>query len=186
MRTRETTLPGVIVIEPVIHGDDRGWFQETYRQDALASLGIADVFVQDNQSRSARGVLRGMHLQVGPNPQAKLVRCARGSILDVVVDLRRGSPTFGRWESWQLDDETGRQLYCPMGFAHGFVVLSEVADVVYRCSAYYDPGNEISIRFDDPAIGIDWPGGPHHVSDRDRGAPLLDEVAQRIPFTWKP
>jgi dTDP-4-dehydrorhamnose 3,5-epimerase len=186
MTTRDTTLPGVIVIEPLIHGDARGWFQETYREDELARIGVTDVFVQDNQSRSARGVLRGMHFQVGPNPQAKLVRCARGTILDVVVDIRRGSPTFGRWEAWRLDDDAGLQLYCPIGFAHGFVVLSEIADVVYRCSAYYDPANEWSIRFDDPALGIDWPEGPHTVSERDRNAPLLADVIDDIPFTWGP
>ena len=174
------------MLEPAIHGDSRGWFQETYRRNVLADLGITDDFVQDNHSRSERGVLRGLHFQVGDQPQAKLVRCARGAILDVAVDIRRGSPTFGQWEAWQLDDERGLQLYCPVGFAHGFVVLSDVADVVYRCSDYYDPSGDSSIRFDDPAIGIDWPGGPHHVSDRDRGAPLLDEVAQRIPFTWRP
>lgn len=169
----------------MIHGDSRGWFQETYRRNVLADLGIHDDFVQDNHSRSERGVLRGLHFQVGDRPQAKLVRCARGAILDVVVDIRRGSPTFGRWEAWQLDDERGLQLYCPVGFAHGFVVLSDVADVVYRCSDYYDPSGDSSIRFDDPAIGIDWPGGPHTVSDRDRSAPLLAEVADALPFEWE-
>lgn len=172
------------MLEPAIHGDSRGWFQETYRRNVLARLGITDDFVQDNHSRSERGVLRGLHFQVGDQPQAKLVRCARGAILDVVVDIRRGSPTFGTWEAWQLDDERGLQLYCPVGFAHGFVVLSDVADVVYRCSDYYDPSGDSSIRFDDPAIGIDWPGGPHTVSDRDRSAPLLADVADSLPFEW--
>ena len=172
------------MLEPAIHGDSRGWFQETYRRNVLADLGITDDFVQDNHSRSERGVLRGLHFQVGDQPQAKLVRCARGAIRDVAVDIRRGSPTFGQWEAWQLDDERGLQLYCPVGFAHGFVVLSDVADVVYRCSDYYDPSGDSSIRFDDPAIGIDWPGGPHTVSDRDRNAPLLDEVADSLPFEW--
>lgn len=174
-----------MVLEPVIHGDSRGWFQETYRRNVLADLGIHDDFVQDNHSRSERGVLRGLHFQVGDRPQAKLVRCARGAILDVVVDIRRGSPTFSRWEAWQLDDQRGLQLYCPVGFAHGFVVLSDVADVVYRCSDYYDPSGDSSIRFDDPAIGIDWPGSPHTVSDRDRSAPLLAEVADALPFEWE-
>lgn len=174
-----------MVLEPVIHGDSRGWFQETYRRNVLADLGIHDDFVQDNHSRSERGVLRGLHFQVGDRPQAKLVRCARGAILDVVVDIRRGSPTFSRWEAWQLDDERGLQLYCPVGFAHGFVVLSDVADVVYRCSDYYDPSGDSSIRFDDPAIGIDWPSGTHTVSDRDRSAPLLAEVADALPFEWE-
>jgi dTDP-4-dehydrorhamnose 3,5-epimerase len=184
MKALETKLPGLIVLEPVIHGDSRGWFQETYRQNVLADLGVADEFVQDNHSRSAQGVLRGMHFQVGDNPQAKLVRCARGAILDVVVDIRRGSPTFGQWEAWQLDDERGLQLYCPIGFAHGFVVLSEVADVVYRCSAYYDPNGDSSIRYDDPAIGIAWPDGPTTVSDRDLQAPLLADVADSLPYEW--
>ncbi len=171
------------MVESTIHGDARGWFQETYRESALAGLGVTDHFVQDNQSRSPRGVLRGMHFQV-TEPQAKLIRCARGAILDVVVDIRRGSPTFGRWEAWQLDDERGLQLYCPVGFAHGFVVLSDIADVVYRCSAYYDPAGDMSIAFDDPAIGIEWPGEDHSVSDRDRSAPTLSEVADTLPFVW--
>ena len=173
-----------MVLEPVVHGDDRGWFQETYRENVLAGFGITDHFVQDNHSRSAQGVLRGLHFQVWEHPQAKLVRCVRGAIIDVAVDLRHGSPTFGNWEAWQLDDERGLQLYCPVGFAHGFVVLSEVADVVYRCSDYYDPAGDSGIRFDDPDIGIEWPDGPHSVSDRDARAPLLADIAGDLPFTW--
>ena len=185
MKPLNTRLPGLIVLEPTIHGDSRGWFQETYRQDLFADLGITDDFVQDNHSRSARGVLRGLHFQVGDHPQAKLVRCARGAIVDVVVDLRRGSPTYGEWEAWTLDDERGLQLYCPIGFAHGFVVLSDVADVVYRCSDYYDPAGDSGIRFDDPTIGVEWPGGPHSVSDRDANAPLLTDIADELPFEWR-
>lgn len=185
MKRLDTGLPGLIVVEPAIHGDSRGWFQETYRQNVLADLGITDEFVQDNHSRSARGVLRGLHFQVGDHPQAKLVRCARGAIMDVAVDLRRGSPTYGRWEAWQLDDKRGLQLYCPIGFAHGFVVLSDVADVVYRCSDYYDPAGDSGIRFDDPTIGVEWPGGPHSVSDRDANAPLLTQIADALPFEWR-
>ncbi len=184
MKSLPTTLPGLIVLEPTIHGDSRGWFQETYRQNVLAELGITDNFVQDNHSRSARGVLRGLHFQAGDHPQAKLVRCVRGAIMDVAVDLRRGSPTHGKWEAWQLDDERGLQLYCPVGFAHGFVVLSDVADVVYRCSDYYDPAGDSGIRFDDPDIGVQWPGAPHSVSDRDVQAPLLADIADSLPFTW--
>ncbi len=150
----------------------------------LADLVITDDVVQDNHSRSARGVLRGLHFQVGDRPQAKLIRCARGAIMDVAVDLRRGSPTFGQWEAWQLDDERGLQLYCPIGFAHGFVVLSDVADVVYRCSDYYDPVGDSGIRYDDPAIGVDWPGGPHAVSERDAHAPFLADIADELPFEW--
>jgi dTDP-4-dehydrorhamnose 3,5-epimerase len=185
MKRLDSTLPDLVVLEPTIHGDSRGWFQETYRQNVLADLGITDDFVQDNHSRSARGVLRGLHFQVGDHPQAKLVRCARGAIMDVAVDLRRGSPTYGRWEAWQLNDERGLQLYCPIGFAHGFVVLSDVADVVYRCSDYYDPAGDSGIRFDDPTIGVEWPGGPHSVSDRDASAPLLAEIADELPFEWR-
>ena len=184
MKSLPTSLDGLIVLEPAVHGDSRGWFQETYRQNVFADLGITDNFVQDNHSRSAKGVLRGLHFQVGDHPQAKLVRCARGAIMDVAVDLRRGSPTYGNWEAWQLDDERGLQLYCPVGFAHGFVVLSDVADVVYRCSAYYDPTGDSGIRFDDPDIGVQWPGGQHSVSDRDAHAPLLADIADQLPFTW--
>jgi len=184
VKSLPTTLDGLIALEPAIHGDSRGWFQETYRQNVLADLGIADDFVQDNHSRSAKGVLRGLHFQVGDHPQAKLVRCARGAIWDVAVDLRRGSPTYGKWEAWELDDERGLQLYIPVGFAHGFVVLSDVADVVYRCSNYYDPVGDGGIRFDDPDVAVDWPGGPHSVSDRDAQAPLLADIADQLPFTW--
>ena len=184
MRRLPSALPGLVPLEPTIHGDSRGWFQETYRQNVLADLGITDNFVQDNHSRSAQGVLRGLHFQVGAQPQAKLVRCARGAIWDVAVDLRRGSPTYGKWEAWQLDDERGLQLYIPVGFAHGFVVLSDVADVVYRCSNYYDPVGDGGIRFDDPDVGVEWPGGPHSVSDRDAQAPLLADIADQLPFTW--
>ena len=184
MKSLPTTLDGLIALEPAIHGDSRGWFQETYRQNMLADLGITDEFVQDNHSRSAEGVLRGLHFQVGAQPQAKLVRCARGAIWDVAVDLRRGSPTYGRWEAWQLDDERGLQLYIPVGFAHGFVVVSDVADVVYRCSDYYDPAGDSGIRFDDPDVAVEWPGGPHSVSDRDAQAPLLADIADQLPFTW--
>ena len=184
MKSLPTSLDGLIVLEPTIHGDSRGWFQETYRQNVLADLGITDEFVQDNHSRSAQGVLRGLHFQVGAQPQAKLVRCARGAIWDVAVDLRRGSPTSGQWEAWQLDDERGLQLYIPVGFAHGFVVVSDVADVVYRCSDYYDPAGDSGIRFDDPDVAVEWPGGPHSVSDRDAQAPLLADIADQLPFTW--
>jgi dTDP-4-dehydrorhamnose 3,5-epimerase len=130
-----TRLSGSVLLRPVVHGDARGFFLETYRRSALAELGVGDEFVQDNQSRSRRGVLRGMHFQPG---MAKLVRCARGSIYDVLVDVRRDSPTFGEWEGFVLDDESHHVLYCPDGFAHGFCVVSDVADVVYKSSAYYD------------------------------------------------
>jgi dTDP-4-dehydrorhamnose 3,5-epimerase len=174
VRPLDTQLEGPVLIEPVVHGDTRGFFQETYRKQALADLGIRDEFVQDNHSRSGRGVLRGMHFQPG---QSKLVRCPRGAIFDVVVDIRPGSPGFGRWEGFRLDDETHLQLYVPDGFAHGFCVISEVADVVYKVSTYYDPDAEGGFRFDDPEVGIEWPEDLElKVSERDRSAPLLSEL----------
>lgn len=181
MRRLETRLEGPVFIEPVVHGDARGFFLETYRRSALAELGVEDELVQDNHSRSRRGVVRGMHFQPG---MAKLVRCARGAILDVLVDIRRGSPQFGRWEAFELDDEAHRQLYCPDGFAHGFCVLSEEADVAYRCSAYYDPAGEGGFRFDDPDVGIDWPEMELEASERDRKAPLLRDIEEHLPFRY--
>ena len=175
MRRLTSSLEGPILIEPDVHGDARGFFLETARANVLAELGITDSFVQENHSRSAHGVLRGMHFQPG---MAKLVRCARGRILDVVVDIRPGSDAFGRWEGFELSDENHHQLYCPDGFAHGFCVLSEVADVVYRCSAYYDAERDRGFRFDDPAVGIRWPEIEFQVSDRDRDAPLLADTLQ--------
>ena len=174
MRRLETRLEGLVLIEPTVHGDSRGFFQETYRRGAFAELGVHDDFVQDNHSRSGRGVLRGMHFQPG---QAKLVRCARGAILDVAVDIRPGSESFGRWEAVRLDDEDHHQLYVPDGFAHGFCVLSDLADVVYKVSAYYDPASEAGFRFDDPEVGIEWPDDVElKTSPRDREAPLLREL----------
>ena len=181
MRRLDTRLSGSVLIEGVVHGDARGFFTESYRRDAFADLGVSDEFVQDNHSRSARGVLRGMHYQVG---QAKLVRCPRGSILDVVVDLRRGSPTFGEWEGHELTDENARQLYVPSGFAHGFCVTSELADVVYKVSTYYDPSAEATLAYDDPDVGIEWPQIDLQLSERDRSAPRLAEVAESLPFSY--
>jgi dTDP-4-dehydrorhamnose 3,5-epimerase len=177
MRRLETRLEGPVLFEPVVHGDSRGFFLETYRQRELAELGVHDEFVQDNHSRSRRGVLRGMHAQPG---QAKLVQCARGAILDVVVDIRPGSSSFGSWEAAQLDEETHRQLYVPDGFAHGFCVLTEVADVLYKVSTYYDPAAEFGFRFDDPDVGIEWPDDIElQTSERDREAPLLRDLGLR-------
>ena len=174
-------MEGPVLIEPAVHGDARGFFVETYRASALAERGIVHDWVQDNHSRSARGVLRGLHFAVDPG-QAKLVRCARGSIRDVVVDLRAGSPTFGQWQANELDDVGHAQLYVPVGFAHGFVVTSEVADVVYKCSAYYDGAKERSLHYADPAIGIDWGVTDPLVSERDQVAPLLAEIRDELPF----
>jgi dTDP-4-dehydrorhamnose 3,5-epimerase len=179
----ETRLDGLALIQPAVHPDSRGFFHETYRRDTYATLGVDVEFVQDNHSRSTRGVVRGMHFQIGDG-QAKLIRCARGSILDVVVDIRRGSPTFGEWEGFDLDDEQLLQLYVPVGFAHGFCVTSHVADVVYKCSSYYDGAIERGIRFDDPDVGIEWPSDLRLLpSDRDVAAPLLREVESELPFT---
>jgi dTDP-4-dehydrorhamnose 3,5-epimerase len=173
-----------VLIEPKVFPDSRGFFHETYRRDVYAELGVDAELVQDNHSRSARGVVRGMHFQVGDG-QAKLVRCARGSIVDVVVDIRRGSPTFGEWEAFDLDDESLHQLFVPVGFAHGFCVTSELADVVYKCSSFYDGELERGIRFDDPDVGIEWPAGLDlQPSERDATAPLLREVQEELPFEY--
>lgn len=182
MRSLPTRLEGPVFVEPVVHGDRRGFFVETYRADLLRDLGIVDEFVQDNHSRSRRGVVRGMHFQPG---MAKLIRCARGAIYDVLVDLRRGSPTFGRWEGVELNDSEHHQLYCPDGFAHGFCVLSEVADVVYMTSAYYDPAHESGFAYNDPQVAIAWPGGSElAASARDSAAPTLAEIADGLPFEY--
>jgi len=182
MRLIDTRLDGLVLLEPAIHGDARGFFLESYRANVWAEHGVTDTFVQDNHSRSARGVVRGMHFSIGDG-QAKLVRCARGRILDVAVDLRRASATYGEWESLELDDEQARQLYIPVGFAHGFCVLSDVADVTYKCSTYYDGALERGFRYDDPAVCIAWPEDlALLVSERDRQAPTLAQIADELPF----
>lgn len=187
MQVRPTTLDGPLLLVPVIHADDRGFFVETFRRDDLAALELGDSveFVQDNHSRSSRGVVRGLHFQLGDGI-AKLVRCARGSIVDVVVDLRRGSPHFGRAESFVLDDVDHAQLLVPVGFAHGFCVLSEVADVIYRQTGYYDPALDRGVAYDDPEIGVDWPIPPAEriVSARDAAAPTLAALAPVLPFRY--
>jgi dTDP-4-dehydrorhamnose 3,5-epimerase len=184
MRRLETRLDGPILIEPRVYGDERGFFHESYRRNVFADLGIHDEFVQDNHSRSRRGIVRGMHFQVGRGA-AKLVRCARGSIYDVVVDLRRGSPTFGQWEGFQLDDENLHQLYCPIGFAHGFCVLSELADVIYKQAPYYDESIERGIAYNDPDVGIEWPAEELIPSERDASAPRLRDVESELPFEYR-
>jgi dTDP-4-dehydrorhamnose 3,5-epimerase len=183
MKKLPSRLAGPLLLEPVVHGDARGFFLESYRRSVLAELGVQDEFVQDNHSRSAGGIVRGMHFQPG---MAKLVRCVRGAILDVLVDVRRGSPAFGEWEAFELDDVAHRQIYCPDGFAHGFCVLSEVADVVYKTSTYYDPDTESGFAFDDPAVGIEWPSGLELIaSARDRTAPALSDIADSLPFEFR-
>jgi dTDP-4-dehydrorhamnose 3,5-epimerase len=180
-------IQGPILIAPSVFGDERGFFVETYRQQWHAAAGIPadEQFIQDNHSRSSRGVVRGMHFHVGDGV-AKLVRCARGKILDVIVDLRRGSPTYGEWEGFELDDDSMRVLYVPVGFAHGFCVLSDVADVNYKQSAYYEPEIERGIAWDDPDVAIDWPLPKSEliVSARDSAAPLLRELAPELPFEY--
>jgi dTDP-4-dehydrorhamnose 3,5-epimerase len=183
----EQKIDGPILIEPVVHGDERGFFVETFRQNKLAELGISEdmQLIQDNQSRSRRGVVRGMHLQIGAGV-AKLIRCARGTIVDVIVDVRHGSPTYGKWEAFELSDVNQRQLFVPVGFGHGFCVVSEVADVLYKQTAYYDPELERGFAYDDPDVGIEWPLPAAELipSRRDATAPLLRELADELPFTY--
>ena len=181
MERLPTRLDGLVLLAPTVYGDERGFFVETYRADRWAEHGVPDAFVQDNQSRSRRGTVRGIHFQTHPG-QGKLVRCATGTVFDVVVDLRRGSPTFGEWEGFELDDTHGHQLWIPVGFGHGFCVLSDVADFVYKCTNYYDPATEAGFRFDDPEVGIEWPDVELLYSERDRTAPRLAEIADELPF----
>jgi dTDP-4-dehydrorhamnose 3,5-epimerase len=183
MERLETRLEGPILLGPVVHRDERGFFHESYRREVYAELGIPEEFVQDNHSRSGHGIVRGMHFQVGRG-MTKLVRCARGAILDVVVDLRRGSPSFGQWEGFELNDENLHQLYCPIGFAHGFCVLSDTADVIYKCDAYYDESTERGIAYNDPDVGIEWPDIDLTPSQRDASAPRLRDVVDELPFTY--
>ena len=180
-RRLETEIPDLALIEPEVHGDERGFLVETYRAGAWRELGVDAEFVQENHSRSGQRILRGMHFQTSPG-QAKLVRCLSGHIFDAVVDLRSDSPTFGRWEGHELDDEAHLQLYVPVGFAHGFCVLSETADVAYKLSSFYDPATEAQIAWDDPDIAIAWPVSDPVLSDRDRNAPRLAEVADELPW----
>jgi dTDP-4-dehydrorhamnose 3,5-epimerase len=181
----ETRLDGPILIEPRVFGDERGFFTETYRRNEFAEMGIVEEMVQDNHSRSGYGIVRGMHFQIGRGA-AKLVRCGRGSIVDVMVDLRKGSPTYGQWEAFELSDENGRMVYCPVGFAHGFCVTSEVADVFYKQDAYYADKTERGISYRDPAIGIEWPIPVDDLkpSERDLNAPTLAEIEHELPFVY--
>src|SRR3954465_472252 len=178
-----TRLAGLVLLAPRVFGDERGFFVETYREELWSQHGIPTGFVQDNHSRSRKGTLRGIHFQTRPG-QGKLVRCARGTVWDVVVDLRRGSPTFGEWGAFEPDAARAHQLWIPVGFGHGFCVLSDVADFVYKCTAYYDGSTESGIRFDDPEVGIEWPSDVELLySERDRSAPRLSEIADSLPFT---
>jgi dTDP-4-dehydrorhamnose 3,5-epimerase len=173
MRLVETSLAGVVIVEPVVHRDARGFFLEVYHQEKFRALGIDVRFVQENHSRSVRGTLRGLHWQ-WRRPQAKLVRVIAGEIFDVAVDIRRGSPTFGRWAGAVLSADNFREMFVPGDFAHGFCVLSEVAEVEYKCTDVYDPAGEGGIRWDDPTVGVEWPVRDPVLSDRDtRHPPLL-------------
>jgi dTDP-4-dehydrorhamnose 3,5-epimerase len=184
MKRLDTRLDGPVLIEPVVHRDPRGFFHESYRRNVFEELGIPYEFVQDNHSRSDRGIVRGMHFQMGAGA-GKLVRCARGAILDVVVDIRRGSPTFGEWEGFELTEDNLHSAYCPVGFAHGFCVLSDVADVMYKQTSYYDDELERGISYADPDVGIVWPEGLELIpSGRDASAPLLRDVQDELPFTY--
>jgi dTDP-4-dehydrorhamnose 3,5-epimerase len=175
----ETPLPGVMVFEPKRSGDNRGFFLETYRDDVFERSGITENFVQDNHSRSTKGVLRGLHYQL-MQPQGKLVRVATGSVFDVAVDVRRGSPTFGDWFGTTLDDENMRMMYVPPGFAHGFIVLSETADFIYKCTDYYHPESEQGILWNDPNIGIEWPIADVQLSDKDKRNVVLEKQSENL------
>ena len=180
MRFLPTDLPGVILVQPDVYRDARGFFLETYQAERYRAGGIAETFVQDNHSRSLEGTLRGLHAQLR-RPQGKLVRAIEGEIFDVAVDIRRGSPTFGRWVGYTLSADDFRQLYVPPGFAHGFCVRSPVAQVEYKCTDYYDPADEISLAWDDPEIGIAWPVAEPRLSARDQAALPLAAAIDRLP-----
>lgn len=179
MRVVPTELPGVLVLEPVVHRDARGFFLETYHAERFAKAGISGPFVQDNHSRSAKGVLRGLHAQ-RQNPQGKLVRAVEGEIFDVAVDVRPGSPTFGRWTGVTLDAESFRQLWIPAGFLHGFCVMSEWAEIEYKCTAPYDREDEIGVVWNDPDLGIVWPIESPSLSPKDAALPRLKAVVPGV------
>ncbi|NOX90324.1 MAG: dTDP-4-dehydrorhamnose 3,5-epimerase [Calditrichaeota bacterium] len=172
----KTSLTGVVLVKPKLFGDDRGFFMETYKASDFANLGLPAVFTQDNHSRSGKGVLRGLHYQLPPFAQAKLVRCIRGSIFDVAVDIRKSSPTFGKWYAHILEEDDPTMLFIPEGFAHGFYTLSETADVIYKVTAEYSPEHDRGILWNDPAIGIDWPAGKQILSPKDQLNKLLKDA----------
>ncbi len=182
MNVDTTPLPGVLVVTPKVFGDARGFFLETFSAERYAAAGITGPFVQDNWSRSAKGILRGLHFQ-HPNPQGKLVQVMRGAAYDVVADVRTGSPTFGRWFGVELTSENKKQLWVPPGFAHGFCALSDDTDFVYKCTALYSPKDEHSVRWNDPAIGIDWPVKEPLLSKKDAAAPLLRDAPSLPVYT---
>ena len=183
MRVVLTDLPGVLIVEPEVFKDGRGFFMETYHAARYREHGIEGPFVQDNHSQSVAGTLRGLHLQIR-RPQGKLVRVIEGEIYDVCVDVRRGSPTFGRWVAVTLTAENGRQCYVPSGFAHGFCVVTPVAQVEYKCTDLYDPGGEVGVAWNDPALAIPWPVREPILSARDKSHPTLGELGDKLP-EWK-
>ncbi len=186
MKIETFDIDGVFMVTPTKHGDSRGFFSETFRADVFAERGVTAPFVQDNHVRSTtKGVLRGLHFQVPPRAQGKLVRCTEGAILDVAVDIRKGSPTFGKHVAVELMAANWRQLWVPPGFAHGYVTLEEVCEVIYKVTDYYAPDCDRGIAFDDPALAIDWrlPAGALMLSDKDRKQPLLAEID--VPFTFR-
>jgi dTDP-4-dehydrorhamnose 3,5-epimerase len=180
MHVIPTDLPGVLIIEPRVHGDARGFFLETFHAARYGDAGIPGPFVQDNHSRSAEGVLRGLHYQV-TKPQGKLVRCVRGAVFDVAVDVRRGSPGFGRWVGTELTEEARRQLWIPPGFAHGFCVMVGPAEVEYKCTDYHAPNDESGIIWNDPVVGIAWPIADPTLSEKDRALPRLSTDRNDLP-----
>lgn len=180
----KTDLPGVVVVEPKVFGDHRGWFMETYSKKNYEEAGINIDFVQDNQSMSAtKGTLRGLHFQLNPKAQTKLVRCTQGSIFDVAVDIRHGSPTFGQWFGTLLTAENKKQLFIPQGFAHGFMTLTDDVEVQYKCDNLYSPEHDGGILWNDPEIGIEWPMDIHPIlSEKDEKAPLLKDVKTNFVY----
>ena len=180
MRVEPTSLPGVALIEPNVFPDARGFFLEAYHAEKYAAAGIPGTFVQDNHSRSVRDTVRGLHAQLA-RPQAKLVRVLQGEIFDVVVDVRRGSPTFKQWIGVTLSAENFRQIYVPIGFAHGFCVTSDVADIEYKCTDFYAPGDELGLLWNDPEIGVAWPVTRPILSDKDRAGTPLAQLLERLP-----
>ncbi|MGL6043767.1 MAG: dTDP-4-dehydrorhamnose 3,5-epimerase [Sandaracinobacteroides sp.] len=184
MQIEPTNLPDVLILTPRRIGDARGWFMETWNAARLAEAGLDMPWVQDNHSHStAKGTLRGLHYQSPPRAQDKLVRCTRGAILDVAVDIRTGSPSYAKWATVELSAENGRQLFVPKGFLHGFVTLNDGAEVQYKCTDFYAPDHDGAVRWDDPEIGVDWGIAAPVLSGRDAGAPLLAEIGQ--PFRWE-
>ena len=176
MNVIKTELPGVVILEPQVFGDARGWFMESWSQKKMEDIGISVDFVQDNHSFSAeKGTLRGLHYQLNPMAQAKMLRVSRGAIFDVAVDIRRGSPTYAKWVGVELSAENYRQLFIPRGFAHGFITLTDDVEVQYKADNFYSPDCDGNIRWNDPEIGVVWPISPRVLSDKDSSAPLLSE-----------